>query len=84
MYHAVFGADGSDEEVRVRFESGATHQLDYQYVLQSHIEATEVETHNDTFDCMNKSSHAACCVRAELRAIRVMQVCSCGVSAASH
>ena len=84
MYHAVFGADGSDEEVRVRFEGSATHQLDYQCVLQSHVEATEVETRNDTFDCMNKSFHAACCVRAELRAIRVMQVCSCGVSAASH
>ena len=74
MYHAVFGADGSDEEVRVRFESSATHQLNCQCVLESHIEATEVETHNDNFDFINKSSHAACFVCADLRALRVMQV----------
>jgi hypothetical protein len=77
MYHAVFGADGRGEEVRVRFESSATHQLDYQCDLESHIEATEVETHNhcnDNFDFINKSSHAACCVCADLRVMQVFRV----------
>ena len=44
--------------------TSADRKLDRRCVLQSHTEATEVETHNGTIDYIIKSSHAACSVRA--------------------